>query len=550
MRTTALGLLVTMGVSAMAGCVATSDNDDAPLAQPQQNVSPLSAGGDNGHGSGHGQDDVGLGLYFANGVHNLDLDPSNPMPVHIVDGPNRYFQELYLTSRAPTTEADGMAPVINSGDLSKLDWRGLYKDSEDWRLDSDGVHWVHQTFYRGARWMNRKSTFTIVARDSQGHPVADPIEINAGRDDVWKKQDDAFERRFIARVLTTGCQAKFDCTNPEAHPIAQGLVQLRGALHPDGKRVPANTAEFTVHWSEEHDCGVVRHVPVVHDAAGPLTYGLKVNLSLVSPPARGYYLPGEQLKVHVVYTDGAGTPLFAPGTLPTYGDVLFRNPSTNGIRYVSFNGNPQLYWAHKALQASMETTIAGPLDKMTRIGTTPITPYALFATQYQSGDVEHDGYTSVGQTVPITPIVIGCLFGLGGLPGGDIAACSAPVTDVITFDIPTESLPGTYSYQIKARREWEGEPILAAASLRFQVGTTDVTTFPPFNIPGLDSNCAKCHSGQASVPKVGHGFPGVNSVGPECVGCHTAGFYFEPDADIITRLQYMHNITHRLGPPR
>jgi len=494
---------------------------------------------------------VGLGLYFINGVPNSDFDPSKPQALHIIDGPRRFLQELYIASRAPTTAEKGLAPIMSQGDLSGVDWRGIHADGEDWRLDFDGVHWVHQTYYRGARWMDEASEIIIAPRNAKGDIAGAPIYANAGRDDAWKRTDDAFERRFVARVLTTGCRAKGDCSNAEAKSVAEGLVQLRGALAPErAVRIAPDATELSILWSADANRSIVRRVPLVHDAAGPVGYGFHVTLEEMAPPARGYYLPNEHISMRVKYTDGDGTPLFPAGSLPTYGDVLMRAPAAQGLRYLSFNDVPILYWAHKSLQSDMEISFAGPLDRMTRVGTTAITPETLALPQIPAADVAHDGYSAFVQIIPSTQIVFPCLFGLQGAPGGDITKCSAPVTDVIGFEVPNDALPGTYTLQIKGRREWQGEPIHTAASIRIQVGTTNVSQFAPFPIPGVDSQCTKCHTRSAAIPVVGHGFANLDAVGPECLTCHTSGYYFEPDADIVTRLQLIHSLTHRLGPPR
>ncbi|WP_394836611.1 hypothetical protein LVJ94_06850 [Pendulispora rubella] len=494
--------------------------------------------------------DVGLGLYFINGVHSPDLDPTQPRALHLIDGPRRFLQELYIVSRAPTTPERGLSPIMQEGDLAAVDWQGVHVDGEDWRLDFDGVHWIHQVYYRGARWMVEASSLAVIPRNDRGDIVGPVLSMNAGRDDVWRRRDEAFERRFVARVVTSGCKAKDDCSNAEATSAAEGLVQLRGALSPHrAARIPSAATELTLTWSADAGHGVVRRVPLVHDAPGPIGYGLRAALEELAPPARGYYLPKERLSARVRYTDAAGTPLFPQGTLPTYGDALFRAPAAQGLRYLGFNDVPILYWAHKALQADMEISLVGPLDRMTRIGTTPITPASLALSQIPAADVEHDGYTGLVQIVPPTNVVFPCLLGLQGAPGGDPSKCSTPVSDVIGFDVPEEALPGTYSLQIKARREWQGEPVHAAASIRIQIGTQMPSQFAPFPIPGVDARCGNCHAGRAAIPVVGHGFEGLNAVGPECLSCHTRGYYFEPDADIVTRLQIIHSRSHRLGPP-
>src|SRR5262245_593177 len=119
---------------------------------------------------------VGLGLYFLNGVYNQDLtaapDPERPTSLSVVGGPNRFLQEIYIVSAAPTTPADGLSPVVTSGDLADLDWRDLAVAGEDWRLEANGVTWQHQVFYRGARWMDASSRLTVTVLDDNDGPLS------------------------------------------------------------------------------------------------------------------------------------------------------------------------------------------------------------------------------------------------------------------------------------------------------------------------------------------------------------------------------------------
>ncbi|HEX5035281.1 MAG TPA: hypothetical protein VFW62_12450, partial [bacterium] len=366
---------------------------------------------------------VGLGLYFFNGVWNPDLDPlpnpARPTRLSVVDGNRRYLQELYLVSSVPTTLEQGIDPVIETGDFAGLNWNGIQEVGEDWRVEANGFTYQHQVFYRDARWMKVNSEFEVSAHDAFGNKLAE-LEIKAGRDDRWRQNDDAFERRFVARVVSTGCAAQGVCDNPEALHFAQAFVQLRTSLHPENDfKIPAATKKLKIRWSEYP--GKVWKVKVDHSTPVDTGYGFGVELAEVSPPARGYYLPGEAINVRATFVDGEGQPLFPVGSLPTYRQMINREPASKGLRYLTFADFPMLYWAHKDQQADMETFFGGPLHKMTTVGSTPITPFVLFAPQIQSADRPNDGWNGFVQIVPPTPITFGCLL------DPTSPACDAPV---------------------------------------------------------------------------------------------------------------------------
>ncbi|MCE9625897.1 MAG: hypothetical protein K8R69_10685 [Deltaproteobacteria bacterium] len=488
---------------------------------------------------------VGLGLYFYNGEWNPDMNPlpnpSRPTQLQIVDGDKRYMQELYLASSVPTTLERGLDPVMESGDFAGLDWSGIQEVGEDWRLEASGFTYQRQIFYRDAEWMRADSEFKITAYNRHGQKISE-LKVDAGRDDDWHHSDDAFERRFVARVVSTGCAAQGVCDNPEALHFAQAFVQLRTALHPQRDfDIPRNASYLKFKWSEYP--GHSWRVDIRHDRPGDTGYGFGVELAEISPPARGYYLPGENIQVRVTFVDGDGVPLFPEGSLPTFRQMLGRENASKGLRYLTFSDFPMLYWAHKDLQADMETFFGGPLHKMTTVGSTPITPFVLFNPQIQSADRLNDGWNGFVQILPPTPITFGCLLDPSS------PACDAPVSDVFSFAVPADAEAGTYVVGLKARREWEGEPMQKAGSIRVQVGTDVLSDFPEFHVVGMDNNCASCHVGRAALPVAAHGFEGLNKVGPECLTCHTNGYYFEPDAAIDTRLRYMHDTTRRLFAP-
>lgn len=489
-------------------------------------------------------DAVGLGLYFFNGQWNPDFasfpDPERPTALHVVDGYPRFLQELYIVASVPTTLEDGLDPLIESSEFSDLNWNGIDQVSEDWRVEFSGFSYQHAQFFRNAKWMNKNSEFTIKILKANGK-VLETHKVQAGKDDKWKHQDDAFERRFVARTLSTGCVALGDCTNPEAIHLAQAAVQLAKALHPNQTfEIPPQAAKLELRWSEFPGHKWV--VPIVHDTPGDIGYGLNVILEEVAPPERGFYLPGEAVNVRMNITDGQGERLFPLGQLASYEDVQHRRAVSQGLRYLSVVDTPMLYNWHKDPQSEMETFLGGPVHLMTTVGTTPITPFSLFQPQIQSADLENDGWIGLINAKPDTPLLLSCLL------DPTSPACDVPPSDIFTYVLPADAPLGTYVAGVKTRREWGGEPIAKAASIPIQVGSM-VTEFPGFHVSGMDNACAKCHVGRASLPVAAHGFPGVNKVGPECMTCHTGGYYFEPDAGIDVRLRFLHQQSNRLDPP-
>jgi hypothetical protein len=492
-------------------------------------------------------DPAGLGLYFANGTFSPLLDPTTPQTLHVVDGPSRYLQEIDLVSRLPTTPADGLAPIISSGDFAALDWTGVAPvagpDGEDWRLMADGFHWMHSVYYRDARWMSGATALLVVPVDGNGAPVGLPLVGVAGLDGLWLLHvDDFFERRFVARVVTQNCQALGDCSNAGVTSYAEALMHLRGAMNPSTRAAPLPPAAqaLKLYWSS--DLSHARTVALAHDAApSGFGYGFGGSLQLTNPPARGYFLPGETATFQVTWTDGAGNRLFPAGTLPSYGEMAAGLPSAAGIQYLNFADDPILYWAHKNTQSDMTISLIGPIDRVNQVAFHPITPFNLFDSQIVAGTVAENGYDAMVQILPPTTLVFGCFL-------GNVQACVTPASDQFSFIIPADAQPGTYSAQVKGRRLFAGEPLQAGLQAPLQVLTPTPTQFA-----AQTGGCDTCHSGRAAVPVVGHGFPG-NGTGPWCYACHTGtvytangynGYYFEPDAGLDQRVHRMHSLSRR-----
>jgi hypothetical protein len=68
--------------------------------------------------------------------------------------------------------------------MSGLDWRGIELVDEDWRPDVAAGGFTRSRFYRGARWMERFSSFLLVPVDARDRPVGAPIISLDGFDDL------------------------------------------------------------------------------------------------------------------------------------------------------------------------------------------------------------------------------------------------------------------------------------------------------------------------------------------------------------------------------
>lgn len=487
---------------------------------------------------------VGLGIYVADGVYSEALDANLPGQLRVVDdGRGRYISELDVVQSTSSSDALGIAPVESAGAFAQLNWTGVHQvpchpdgAMEDWRLEIDGSHYMRSWCYRGAAWMTGASLVAVSQRDSAGTEVGEPLY------DVVSDTAGAFwEKRFVARVVAHGCSAVSDCVGATVR--AEALLQLRGNLHPllDARAISRSTSQLHVWLSSCGGWVELATVPVGHDAPASTGYGLRAQLVRETPyPTRGFFVPGEQVTLRATFTDGAGNRLHPAGSLPSYGAALFGDPAALGLRYLTFTDDPVLYWAHKNTQSDMTFTVAGPLDRMRTIGSTPITIAEAFLPQITTATAAADGWSGAVQIFPPTYLVFPCLFSLAA--GTPAPECFQSVSDAFVVTVPADAQPGTWLATVKARRVWEGEPVQAAASVKFQVGSATSTSYAPHM-----SGCASCHYGQSSLAVVGHGLDAGDHERPECLTCHTSGYsaWFEPDAGFDKRMSFIHLLSQR-----
>jgi hypothetical protein len=492
------GLLAGVGSAALAFGLALTSSD---------------VGAHGGHGDRQ-RDPVGLSLFFRDGAIE---------PITLVGDAERYLQEIDITNSVPASSDQGIAPVIQA--LPQLDWRGIEFVEEDWRSPGDGT-FTRQRFYRGARWMERDSTFVAIPKDARGRLAGDPLVFLAGRDDRMRESDDGYIRRYDVRQIAVGCQAVGDCSNSTVF-IAQALVQSRQEQHVKRRaaRISRRATHLQLLWSEDPTTNrtvAVNHADPADFAYG---YGLSPSIEVVSQPANGqFYVPGESVSFKLVFKDGQGRRLTPEGSLPTYAEFLAGAGA--GIHFLDLGLNPTLYYALKHREGNMLFALSGPTHKVDNPFTT-IDFADFFGPQVTVASVAGDGWTGVAEVIPPLPEII------GGFQ--DPSLWELENSDVRTFTIPADAEPGTYVAAIKVRREWGGEALNRGATLAVQVGTVQATSFQP-----TTGNCSSCHQERASLSVINHGLGDRRA----CFGCH-ASLPFEPDNALDIRVHFVHSRSSR-----
>ncbi|MCU0685852.1 MAG: hypothetical protein MUF34_27025 [Polyangiaceae bacterium] len=472
---------------------------------------------------------VPLSLFFQNGTS---------APLTFVDDAPRYLEEIDLSASVTTADDRGVEPLLTDGDFAALDWSGVSLVEEIWQPSLDGT-FTRQRFYRHARWMDRPSFFLLFPTDQKGRPLGEPLFAYAGADDRQSPLDDGFVRRFVARQIATGCPAQGNCAG--ASFTAQGLAQLRYATRASARdeKLSRKTERLRLLWSE--DPTRLRDVAVARDDDAPFGPGLRVELEEASEPANGsFYQPGDALQVRLTFRDDEGRRLHPEGSLPTYGQ-FFRGEVESGLRYLDIvRVSTQLYYAIKHREANLLVALSGPVDRL-RTPQTVVDPLEFFAPQVTFARSDVDGYSSVGQVVPAAGIIFGGAADPSCFspppPDGPPPTCpwDAPVSDVVTFTVPPDALPGTYLVAAKARREFAGEPRRRGDVLEVRVGSATPTFFTP-----KTGRCQNCHEGPSSLGIVLHGIGDRRA----CFGCHSSlGTEFDNALDI--RVHTIHDRSDR-----
>ena len=192
-------LIVVMTAAGVSGCGADPGEPLAELGQAAHAAHPP----------------IGLSLRFVNG---------QAPALELVGNASRYLQEIDLSEAVPSAGDEGIAPLLQEGAFSELDWSGIAQVEELWIPSLDGTL-TRERYFRGARWMNEPSQLKVVAVDENGTELGKPWLARAGRDDKQRPSDDHFVRRFVARQSAFGCASVGDCTG--ASFVSEALVQPR-----------------------------------------------------------------------------------------------------------------------------------------------------------------------------------------------------------------------------------------------------------------------------------------------------------------------------------
>jgi hypothetical protein len=502
----ALSLMLLFGCVA---CVAEDPVEEATVAQAAQ-AAP-----------------VGLSLWWENGEVRLLL--GGVKTVDLYEELPRYLQELDITAQVITPTDQGIQPLRAGGnDMASLDWRGVQLADEDWRPEGNQpTTYTRTRVYRGARWMERTSVFTLIPLDAHGLPTGIPILDIAGRDDTLAASDGGFVRRFVARQVVQGCRAINDCSNATSF-LAQGLMQFRDSLHPErSQKISKRTTKLKLFWTE--DPLRLREVAVRarRFAETPYRYGFTPQVQIVTPPANGqYYVAGESFDFRITYRDGAGNQLNPPGSLHSYAEFL-GDQIDSGIRYYDgFRQVLTIYYALKHREGNNIWAFTGPTNKLkTSNHVVPLSDFFTLAfTQIPMATIAEDGYTSVFNLVPNPAYEL------------DPFLSTQRPSDLVTVTVPADAEPGTYMLSFKSRRDWGGEAIVKAVTQEVRVGQTAPSTFV-----AKTGNCNGCHTGQASFDKVLHGISDRRA----CFGCH-APLGGEPDNRLDFRIHFIHSRSNRM----
>jgi predicted CXXCH cytochrome family protein len=461
---------------------------------------------------------VGLSLFFQNGT---------PAPLKFVGNPPRFLQEIDITESVPSATDQGISPLIASPAVQALDWRGVEQVEEIWVPALDGT-FSRERYYRNARWMEASSKFSVVALDAHGHEVGPELVAHAGRDDKREGQDDGFTRRFSARQIATGCASVGDCS--AATFSCEALIQLRDALHPerDARTIPASAASLRLTFEplpHNHYDVALTHVAAGGTAFG---YGFSVGVEPAGAPANhAFYVPGESVAFRVTFRDGQGNRLYPEGALPTFGAALSGQDEA-GLRYLNFPLQTRLYYALKHRESNLLMVLSGPTNKL-KTPATVVDPNLLFLPQVPFATRAVDGFTAVGATIPPAGIIFGGF--------ADPSLWNLPVSDLVSFTIPSDAEPGSYVVAVKARREFAGEALNRAGSVDIQIGQTAPSSFVS------KTTCTGCHSDERTAfSTILHGIADRRA----CFGCHSS-LGIESDNVLDIRVHTIHDRSDRFG---
>lgn len=451
------------------------------------------------------------------------------VPIQVRAGQTFFINQIDMRVALDTSTDEGVSGLANSGDFATLDWCGVALEDES-ALDTPSADgkFTNRRFYRGARWMEKQSTFTIAQVDANGNPTAaQAMVVSAGRDDHDNPNDGFFVRRMRAIQWTFDCVSRTDCSGAQAFQ-EEALVELRNSLHPEATfEIQPATVSLQVVWSQKPNSPYT--IPVQQVASPALDYGFTIDLIPVTAPGPdGTYPPGSDVTIQVQLRDGSGNPLHPEGVLPSFNSVV-GGVDTSGIQYWRGFFEPfATYYRRKHMERQLLNQMVGPAHKVGPLHNV----LDLAGSLGPDGNIyiaspETDGFFAQANGFPTFNVMFGGTF---YPPLWDM-----PVPATITYHIPPNAEPGTYLITQKGRRVYLGEDIPASKTIEIQVGTTQHG-----DVPLNTGGCGSCHNNNSSLSILNHG----NSNRGACTACH-APLNFELEGPVYVRTHFLHSRSDR-----
>jgi predicted CXXCH cytochrome family protein len=476
-------------------------------------------------GSGADARPVGLAIEIDNGV---------PVALQVRSGQTFYLNQIDLRTSVTGDRDEGVAALSRAGSWASLDWRGIEMDEQEFlTLPNPDGSFRRRQFFRGAHWMNVDSTFELEQLDEDGRTIGSGVSVKTGRHDTRSGSDAFFVRRFRAIQWANDCRSRIDCSDASAFE-AEALVELRHALHPDRTfTITPRTKALRLRWSLHPETAYT--IPLTQVSAPPFAYGFSIDAVAVTPPrADGTYSPGSDITFRITLRDGAGARLHAPGSLPSYNEVI-AGENAAGIQYYrAFFDPTTTYWRRKHRERMLMADFIGPAQNVKPIRTIIDLDQFLTADDVQvTGTLAQDAVHAELRTFPTARDLFGGAF------DPQHAGWAAPVPDTWTHHIPADAPAGTYYLSVKGRRTYLGEDAPFTRTLAIPVGTTQMTHAPMTTAP-----CSSCHNGAAALGTVLHANDNLGT----CAGCHVP-LGFELEGPIYVRTHFIHSRTDRLDAP-
>ena len=384
----------------------------------------------------------------------IEIDNGVAKPLQVRRGQTFYLNQIDLRASTTSTVDEGVSGLRTRSDFATLPWSGISREEQEFVLlaNADGT-FTRRAFFRGATWMDLRSTFRLEQMDTSGKPLGQSITVDAGFSSKSHPSDDFFVRRLRAIQWTRDCRTTRDCAGAKNFE-EEALVELRNAMHADQPfTIEPRATAFRLHWSMRP--GRPYTVPLTQVGSPEFSYGFLIEVDTVTPPRPdGSYAPGSDITFHITLKDGAGKRLHPPGTLPSYNEII-SGPNAAGIQYYrAFFDATTTYWRRKHRERMLMAEFIGPAQKLQPIRSIIDLDKFLNADDVQiTGTFAKDRVHAEFHTFPTAHDLFGGAFDPAH------GSWAKPVSDTWSHHIPENAPSGTYYLNVKGRRTYLGEDV-------------------------------------------------------------------------------------------